>query len=61
MPSLDGRRRGNFHVHTRVHVPRRLDDGQRELLAQLDETLGADPYHHDEHGGFFSRLKNAFR
>jgi molecular chaperone DnaJ len=61
MPVLDGRRRGNFHVHTRVHVPRRLDDSQRTLMAQLDDTLGADPYHDDEHGGFFRRLKNAFR
>jgi len=61
MPSLDGRRAGNFHVHTRVHVPRRLDDNQRALLGQLDDTLGADPYHDDEHAGFFRRLKNAFR
>ena len=61
MPALDGRRRGNFHVHTRVHIPRRLDEGQRTLLQQLDDTLGAEPYHHDEHSGFFRRLKNAFR
>ena len=61
MPVLEARRHGNFHVHTRVHVPRRLDESQRTLLEQLDETLGADPYHHDEHGGFFRRLKNAFR
>ena len=61
MPVLDGRRRGNFHVHTRVHIPRRLDDSQRTMLEQLDDTLGADPYHDDEHGGFFRRLKNAFR
>jgi len=61
MPALDGRRRGNFHVHTRVHVPRRLDESQRTLIQQLDESLGPDPYHHDEHGGLFSRLKNAFR
>ena len=61
MPMLEARRHGNFHVHARVHVPRRLDESQRTLLEQLGETLGADPYHHDEHGGFFRRLKNAFR
>jgi molecular chaperone DnaJ len=62
MPSLEGRRRGNFHVHTRVHVPRRLDDEQRALLEQLDEKLGHEPYRRDgeDDGGFFKRLKNAF-
>jgi len=62
MPSLEGRRRGNFHVHAIVHVPRRLDDEQRALLEQLDETLGHEPYRHDgeDDGGFFRRLKNAF-
>jgi molecular chaperone DnaJ len=62
MPSLEGRRRGNFHVHARVHVPRRLDDEQRALLERLDEQLGHEPYRDDEgDDGFFGRLKNAFR
>jgi molecular chaperone DnaJ len=62
MPSLEGRRRGNFHVHTVVHVPRRLDEEQRALIASLDEKLGPDPYRQDgeDDGGFFRRLKNAF-
>ena len=62
MPSLQGRRRGSFHLHVRVHVPRRLDDEQRALVEQLGEALGEEPYRDDEgDGGFFGRLKNAFR
>ena len=33
---------GDFHVHARVHVPRRLDDEQRALVEQLGEALGED-------------------
>jgi len=62
MPSVEGRRRGNFHVHARVHVPRKLDDEQRALVEQLGEALGEEPYRDAEDGGgFFGRLKNAFR
>lgn len=62
MPSLEGRRRGGFHAHIRVHVPRRLDEEQRALVEQLGETLGDEPYRDDdEDGGFFGRIKNAFR
>lgn len=62
MPSLEGRRRGSFHVHVRVHVPRRLDDTQRALVEQLGESLGEDPYRDDDSdGGLFGRIKNAFR
>ena len=62
MPSLEGRRRGNFHVHARVHVPRRLDGEQRALVEALGEALGEDPYGEDEDdGGLFGRIKNAFR
>jgi len=62
MPSVEGRRRGSFHVHARVHVPRKLDDAQRALVEQLGAALGEEPYHDDEQGGgFFGRIKNAFR
>ena len=43
MPVLEGRRRGNFHVHARVHVPRRLDDSQRTLLEQLGRDARRRP------------------
>ena len=62
MPSLEGRRRGDFHVHARVHVPRRLDDEQRALVEQLGQALGEESYRDDEDdGGLFGRIKNAFR
>ena len=62
MPSLQGRRRGSFHLHVRVHIPRRLDDVQRALVEQLGEQLGEEPYRDDEEdGGFFGRIKKAFR
>ena len=62
MPSLEGRRRGNFHVHTRVHIPRRLDEAQRALLEKLEQDLGEEPYRaEDGDGGLFGRIKNAFR
>ena len=49
-------------MHARVHVPRRLDDEQRALVEQLDQALGEEPYRDDEgDGGFFGRIKNAFR
>jgi len=62
MPSLEGRRRGSFHIHVRVRVPRRLDDEQRALVETLGEALGEEPYHEDEDdGGLFGRIKNVFR
>ena len=62
MPSLQGRRRGSFHMHVRVHVPRWLDEEQRALVEQLGDALGEEPYRDDEgDGGFFGRIKNAFR
>jgi molecular chaperone DnaJ len=62
MPSLEGRRRGNFHVHARVHIPRRLDETQRALIEQLEQDLGDEPYNvGDDDGGLFGRIKNAFR
>ena len=62
MPSLEERRRGNLHVHARVHVPRKLDDEQRALVEKLGHALGEEPYHDDEgDGGLFGRIKSAFR
>ena len=64
MPSLQGRRRGNLHVHVRVHIPRRLDAEQRELVEQFGHALGENPYRVDDDegdGGFFGRIKSAFR
>lgn len=60
MPALRSGRRGDFHVHVRVNVPRRLTAEQRERLLELERDLGDDAYESDDEG-FFSRLRSAFR
>ena len=61
MPSLSGGRRGDLRVHLDVRIPRRLDAEQRRLLLELDEQIGEDAYRDDDEGGFFDRLRSAFR
>jgi molecular chaperone DnaJ len=60
MPSLSGRR-GDLRVHLDVRVPRRLEPEQRRALAELGEQIGEDAYRDDGEGGFFERLRGAFR
>ena len=59
MPVLQGRGRGDHRILVNVVIPRRLSDEQRRQLEELDRTLDDEAYRHD--GGFFSKLKNAFR
>ena len=61
MPSLSSGRRGDLRVHLDVRIPRRLDPEQRRLLLELDERIGKDAYEDDAEGGFFERLRSAFR
>lgn len=61
MPSLSSGRRGDLRVHLDIRVPRRLDPEQRRLLLELDERIGDDAYRDDDEGGFFDRLRSAFR
>jgi len=61
MPSLAGGRRGDLRVHLDIRVPRRLGPEQRRLLLELDEQIGEDAYRDDGEGGFFERLRGAFR
>ena len=61
MPSLAGGRRGDLRVHLDVRIPRRLDPEQRRLLVELAEQIGVDAYRDDGEGGFFERLRSAFR
>jgi molecular chaperone DnaJ len=59
MPRLDRRGRGNLHLFLTVLVPRQLDDEQRRLLEEFEQTATAETYGADE--SFFSRLKSVFR
>jgi molecular chaperone DnaJ len=58
MPHVNGRRRGDLHVHLRVVVPKRLTSEQRRLLEDVaDLGGGLEP---EDDRGFFDRLKRAF-
>src|SRR5206468_7171933 len=59
MPVLQGFGRGDHRVLVNVVVPRQLNDEQRRLLAEFEETAGEETYKPDE--GFFDKLKSAFR
>lgn len=59
MPVLQGRGRGDHRILVNVVIPRRLTEEQRRQLEELDRTLDDEAYRPD--GGFFSRLKSAFR
>jgi molecular chaperone DnaJ len=58
IPHLRGGGRGDLHVYVQVVTPKKLSNGQKELLRQLAETLdGARP---SEHKGIFEKVKDAF-
>ncbi len=59
MPVLQGFGRGDQRVLVNVAIPRHLDDEQRRLLADFEQTAGEATYRPDE--GFFEKLKSAFR
>jgi molecular chaperone DnaJ len=59
VPHVDGRGRGDLHVHVVIDTPDDLDDEQEELLRRLAELRGESvaPAEH----GLLSRLKGAFK
>jgi len=59
MPVLQSFRRGDQRVLINVLVPRHLNEEQRRLLHEFDEH--ADERTYGDEGGFFERLKSAFR
>ncbi|MBV8080255.1 MAG: molecular chaperone DnaJ [Actinobacteria bacterium] len=59
MPVLQGFGRGDQRVLVNVLVPRRLTDEQRNLLEQFERATDDDTYRRE--GGFFQKLKSAFR
>jgi molecular chaperone DnaJ len=58
MPSVNGRRRGDLHVHLRVVVPKKLSSEQRQLIEEVARLGGGvEP---EDQRGLFERLKRAF-
>ncbi len=61
VPFLRGNGRGDQMVVTKVVVPTKLSDRQRELLQELEAELGGKSGNDREDGGFFAKLRDAFR
>ena len=59
MPVLQGRGRGDHRVLVNVAVPRHLSDEQRRLLEDFERSEHDRNYGTD--GGFFEKLRSAFR
>jgi molecular chaperone DnaJ len=59
MPVLQGRGRGDQRVLVNVAVPRHLSEEQRRLLEDFERTEHDRNYGTD--GGFFEKLRSAFR
>jgi len=58
MPAVNGRHRGDLHVHVKVVVPRRLNSEQRQLLEEVARLGGGvEP---EMQRSLFERLKRAF-
>ena len=59
MPVLQGRGRGDHRVLVNVAIPRHLTDEQRRLLEEFARSEHERNYGAD--GGFFEKLRSAFR
>lgn len=55
---LHGYGRGDQLVRVAVETPRRLDERQRELLAELADTFGEEV--HPQHKSFFDKVRERF-
>jgi molecular chaperone DnaJ len=60
-PFLRGNGRGDQIVVTKVVVPTKLSDKQRDLLRQLETEFGGEGHDGREDGGFFAKIRDALR
>ena len=56
--NLRGAGKGDLYIKINVEIPRKLNDKQKELLRQFDETLTGKEY--EGRKSFFERVKEAF-
>jgi molecular chaperone DnaJ len=61
VPHLRGVGRGDLHVHVEVRTPTHLDEDQERLLRDLAKIRGEEHPDGTSGGGFFGRLRDAFR
>ena len=59
VPRLDGRGRGDLHVHLVVDTPNDLSKEEDDLLRQLAELQGVEVDPHDH--GLMSKIRSAFK
>lgn len=58
MPNINGRRRGDLHVHSKVVVPQKLNSEQRQLVEEIARLGGG--FEPEDQRSLFERLKRAF-
>lgn len=59
VPHLNNHGRGDQHVHVKVLVPYELDDRQKRLLDEFDESCAPEQYG-ERPDGVFSKIRNFF-
>jgi molecular chaperone DnaJ len=60
VPHLRGNGRGDLFVHLDVRTPSKLDAEQERLLRDFARSRGEEVAELSKHGGFFSRMRDAF-
>ena len=58
MPNINGRRRGDLHVHFKVVVPQKLSSEQEQLVEEAARIGGG--FEPEDQRSLFDRLKQAF-
>jgi len=58
IPHIRGGGRGDQYVKVYIDVPKKLNEKQKAILREFDESSGDDI--HDQRKTFFEKMKNAF-
>lgn len=56
----DNRVRGDHRVRVQIEVPRKLNDRQRQILVEFEESFGRSAAKTQEKHSFFDKVKDAF-